>query len=107
MKLGKWLWLLKWRITAKKNKSNTAATLGVMPDYGYKGKGMRLSSISAGKTAEKYELKEGDTVMKIDDHRVEDLFGYMSVIAKYHVGDKANILLQRGNEEVIVSVEFI
>ena len=107
MKLGQWISLIKLRMTSGVRKSKDSATLGVMPDYGFKGKGMRIDSISVGKTAEKYELNAGDIVIQIDSQSVEDLISYMSVMAKYHVGDHAKVLVRRGQVEVCLQVEFI
>ena len=54
-----------------------SVTLGVMPDYMFDGKGMRIDGVSKEKTAEKYGILKGDIVVKIGDLEVIDMMGYM------------------------------
>ena len=42
-------------------------TLGVVPDYMYDGKGMRIDGVTDGKPAAKAGLKVGDVVVKLGD----------------------------------------
>ncbi len=107
MELRKWLSLIKWRLTSGAKKSNEAATLGVMPDYGFSGIGMRLSSISSGKTAEKNGFQKEDIVVKIGKHIVEDLISYMSAMQHYHVGDTVDVVTKREESKFIITVRFI
>lgn len=107
MKLGKWLNLIKWKIASGSKRSKEAATLGVMPDYGYSEEGMRMNSISAGKTAEKFGFQKNDIVVKIGDHDVKDLIGYMSVMQNYNVGDMVDVKLLREGSELKVAIEFM
>lgn len=104
MKIGKLLSLIKFRITSKSKKDG--ATLGVMPDYGYPGPGMRLGSISSGKTAEKYDFKEGDVITRIGGQDVADLMGYMSVLNEYSVGDEVDIDFLRDGQQHKVAIQF-
>lgn len=107
MKLRKWFSLITWKLTSGAKKSSEAATLGVMPDYGFSGTGMRLSSISSGKTAEKNGFRKGDIVVKIGKHIVEDLIGYMSAMQHYNVGDTVDVVTKREESKFIISVEFV
>src|SRR5690606_15580081 len=51
-------------------------TLGVVPDYLFSGKGMRIDGISEDRPAQKAGLQKGDIVVKMGDHEVTDMMSY-------------------------------
>jgi hypothetical protein len=81
-------------------------TLGVVPDYAFDGQGMRIEGVSDGKPAAKAGLKSGDIVIKIGEHNVTDMMGYMRALGKFTKGDKADVMVKRGEGQVTVNVEF-
>lgn len=81
-------------------------TLGVMPDYLYDGKGMRIDGIREGKVADKYEFKAGDIILKMGEMEVFDMKSYMKALSKYHPGDSIDILFLRDDKEMIKNVTF-
>lgn len=96
--------------TKDEQEGKTAAkfkvTLGVMPDYVYTGEGMRIDAVLDGRVAAKGGLENGDIVVKIGDTEVKDIYGYMEGLAKYKVGDKAKVVVKRGEELVEKMVTF-
>ena len=81
-------------------------TLGVVPDYAFDGVGMRIDGVSDDKPAQKAGLKAGDVVIKIGDHSVTDMMGYMRALSKFTKGDKAPVTVKRGEELVTVDIVF-
>ncbi len=81
-------------------------TLGVMPDYSYDKKGLRLDGVTDGKPASKAGLKTGDIVLKLGDYDVENIYGYMDALANYNKGDTVKVVVKRNNEEKIFEVKF-
>lgn len=81
-------------------------TLGVMPDYVFQGKGMRIDGVMQGRTADKAGLEKGDVVLRIGDTDVEDIYGYMEGLAKFEKGDKTTVVVKRGEEELELEVTF-
>lgn len=81
-------------------------TLGVVPDYGFEGEGMRIEGVSDGKPAQKAGLKAGDVVTKIGEHKVTDMMSYMRALSKFTKGDKAPVTVKRGEGFVTVEAEF-
>jgi Zn-dependent M28 family amino/carboxypeptidase len=81
-------------------------TLGVMPDYLYDGKGMRIDGIREGKVADKYEFKAGDIILKMGEMEVFDMKSYMKALSKYHPGDSIDILFLRDDKEMAKKVTF-
>ncbi len=95
----------------QQTKSDTAitptfkVTLGVMPDYLFDGKGMRIDGISKGKTAEKFGILKGDIVIKMGNMDVTDMMSYMHALSHFSKGDATKVYLKR--ESKIVEVEII
>jgi hypothetical protein len=81
-------------------------TLGVVPDYGFEGQGMRIDGVSDGKPAQKAGLKQGDIVKQIGEIPVTDMMSYMKALGKFSKGDKATVVVLRDKEEVKAEVEF-
>ena len=81
-------------------------SLGVIPDYLYDGKGMRIDGVSKGKPAEKAGFQKGDIVIKLGDEEVTDMMSYMKALSKYENGDKVDVQISRKNELSIKKVTF-
>jgi Zn-dependent M28 family amino/carboxypeptidase len=83
-----------------------SVTLGVIPDYMYDGKGMLISGVREDRPAAKAGIINGDIVIKMGEHDVENMMGYMGALGKFKKGDKAKVVVLRDGEEVEVEVEF-
>ena len=81
-------------------------TLGVMPDYGFTGTGMRIDGISAGKLAEKIGLQTGDVLLQLGEFKFVDVKTYSDVLSKFNKGDKTQLRIKRGSEEKIFDIVF-
>ena len=81
-------------------------SLGVIPDYLYDGKGMRIDGVSKGKPAEKAGFQKGDIVIKLGDEEVTDMMSYMKALSKHENGDKVDVQISRKNELSIKKVTF-
>ncbi|HPF90695.1 MAG TPA: M28 family peptidase [Flavobacteriales bacterium] len=81
-------------------------TLGVVPDYLYDGKGMRIDGITDGKPAAAAGLKVGDVVVKLGAIEVTDMMAYMKGLSMFSKGDTAPIKVLREGKEVETTVTF-
>tara|TARA_A100001035_G_scaffold64566_1_gene49112 strand:- start:873 stop:2093 length:1221 start_codon:yes stop_codon:yes gene_type:complete len=81
-------------------------TLGVMPDYMYSGKGLRIDGVSNGKVADSYGILKGDIVTKIGDVDVFDIMSYMQGLSNYNDGEKAVLEIQRDKKTIKIEVVF-
>ena len=81
-------------------------TLGVVPDYLYDGKGMRIDGITEGKPASKAGLLVGDVVVKLGVIEVSDMMSYMKALAAFEKGDTAPVKVLRAGKEVEAQVTF-
>lgn len=80
--------------------------LGVVPDYLFTGKGMRIDGVSEDKPAQKAGLQKGDVVIKLDTIKVQDMMSYMKALSRFEKGEKTMVTVKRGTEELEVEVEF-
>jgi len=81
-------------------------TLGVIPDYGFDGNGMRIDGVSDDKPAIKAGLKAGDIIIKIGEHQVTDMMGYMKALGRFSKGDKAQVAFLRNGQTQYTEVTF-
>ena len=93
-----------------KDKSNThmsfSVTLGVMPDYLYDKKGMKIDKVREGKVADKSGILDGDIVIKMDTIIIEDMMSYMEALGKFKKGDTIVIKVLRNKKEIELEVTF-
>lgn len=101
----------KLKFTKTKNESTAIPSfkvgLGVVPDYLFSGKGLRIDGVSEGKAAQHADLQKGDIVIKMGDSVVTDMMSYMRVLSTFDQGDKTTVLIDRGGEVLIKEITFV
>lgn len=99
---------LPFRKTKNDSESRTRfkVGLGVIPDYLYDGKGMRIDGISEDKPAQKAGLQKGDIVIKLGDSTIVDMMSYMRTLSTFEEGDTTKVVVDRNGEEVEANIEF-
>ncbi|WP_411894008.1 M28 family peptidase [Winogradskyella sp. A2] len=80
--------------------------LGVVPDYLYDGKGMRIDGTREDTPAYNAGIKKGDVVIKLGDSTVTDMMSYMRALSVFDKGDEADITLMRGAQKIETKVKF-
>jgi len=81
-------------------------SLGVVPDYLYDGKGMRIDGVTEGKPASAAGMEKGDVVMKLGDSTIVDMMGYMRALSAFESGDETTVEFKRGEEIKTAKVKF-
>ncbi|MBD0779759.1 M20/M25/M40 family metallo-hydrolase [Maribacter sp. ANRC-HE7] len=81
-------------------------TLGVVPDYLFDGKGMRIDGISEDRPAQKAGLRKGDVVVQMGDSTVVDMMGYMRALSAFEKGNTTKVVVDRNGEKVTVDITF-
>ena len=100
------------KLAFRKTKNESESTprfkvgLGVIPDYLFDGKGMRIDGISEWKPAENGGLLKGDIVIQLGDSIVSDMMSYMRALSVFDKGDKTTVMVKRGNKEVSAVIAF-
>lgn len=90
----------------KENKTSFKVTLGIMPDYTYDGKGVKIDGVSPGKPAEKAGLKAGDIILQMENIPINNMQDYMQSLSKFEKGQTIKVKIKRQNEEILVDVTF-
>ncbi len=80
--------------------------LGVMPDYLFDGKGMRIDGVTESRPAAVAGLQKGDVVVQLGDSTVIDMMSYMRALSVFEEGDTAKVVVNRKGKEVEAKVVF-
>ena len=92
--------------TPQSQSRSFKVTLGVIPDYSFDKKGLRLDGVSENKPASKAGLKAGDIILKIGEYNIENIYSYMDVLGKFNKTDRTTLILLRDGKQLSVEVEF-
>ena len=99
----------KLAFTKTKDSSDNprfTVSMGVVPDYMFDGKGMRIDGVSEDKPAKAAGLLKGDVVIQLGDSSVYDMMSYMRALSAFQKGDSALVVVERENQKVEAQVKF-
>lgn len=100
------------KLSFRKTKNESEETprfkvgLGVVPDYLFDGKGMRIDGISEDKPAQRAGLQKGDIVIKLGDSTITNMMSYMRALSVFEKGDSTKVVVDRNGTEVEAEIEF-
>lgn len=100
------------KLAFRKTKNESEETprfkvgLGVVPDYMFDGKGMRIDGVSEDKPAQKAGLQKGDIVVQLGDSLVTDMMSYMRALSAFNKGDATKVVVKRGEDNVEAEIKF-
>ena len=77
---------------------------GSIPDFTQNQPGYALTGVSSGSPAERAGLQAGDTIVQLGDSKIGNLEDFDSALRKYKAGDRVNVVVKRGEEEVKLQV---
>jgi hypothetical protein len=80
---------------------------GVMPDYGYDGKGVKLQGVAPGSPAEKAGLKEGDLLLSLNGKDFEDVKSYSAIFFGLKPGDEITLGYERDGKKSTVKATLL
>jgi hypothetical protein len=78
--------------------SKFTVSLGVIPDYGFSGTGVKIDGVSGGKLAERIGLQAGDVLLQLGEYKFTDVISYMQTLGKFKKGDKTTLQIKRKDE---------
>ncbi|MEO8066977.1 MAG: M28 family peptidase [Flavobacteriales bacterium] len=81
-------------------------TMGVVPDYMYDGKGLRIDGVSDGKPAAAAGLKAGDIVTKLGPQDVSDMMSYMKALGLFKKGESTQVTVLRDGKPMTMDITF-
>jgi S1-C subfamily serine protease len=80
-------------------------SFGIVPDFAFKGEGVRLAGTAPGSPAEQAGLREGDVLVRLGGDVVVDLRGFSGILKRLAPGQKVEAVYRRDGEERRVEVE--
>jgi hypothetical protein len=90
----------------KDSNPKFTVTLGVVPDYLFDGKGMRIAGVKDDKPAHRAGLLKDDIVIGLGKMKVIDMQSYMKALASFKKGDIAKVTYLRGGKKKKSEVVF-
>jgi len=81
-------------------------TLGIIPEYGYSGDGMKISVVRPGGPAEKAGLKAGDVIVGMAGKKIVNIYDYMEMLGKLKAGDRADLVVMREGRQIACTAEM-
>ncbi|OOG70557.1 M20/M25/M40 family metallo-hydrolase [Algoriphagus sp. A40] len=99
----------KLAFTKTKDSSDSprfTVSMGVVPDYMFDGKGMRIDGVSEDKPAQAAGLLKGDVVVQMGDSTVYDMMSYMRALSAFQKGDSTKVVIERSGQKVEAVVKF-
>lgn len=89
-----------------RNAPRFKVTLGIMPDYFYEGRGIKVDGVTAGRAAAKAGVKQGDLLVELGEFELADMQAYMRALAAFEKGQKTNLTVIRGGETLKLTIDF-
>lgn len=87
-------------------QSDFKVTLGIIPDYSFNGRGLRVDAVTKGRPAAAAGMETGDIITKMGDFPIKDIYDYMKSLGEYEVGQSIEIELRRKQENKTLRVKF-
>ncbi len=81
-------------------------TLGVIPDYLFDGKGMRIDGVREGRPAHNADMMKGDIVKTMGDIEIVDMMSYMRALGSFEAGQTVIVTVERDGELLEKRVTF-
>jgi hypothetical protein len=86
--------------------SSFKVTLGIMPDYVFNGNGLRVDAVLDGRPAQLAGIEDGDIIIKIGEHPIDDVYKYMEALSTFSKGDSADVHVMRKGQLLIKKAVF-
>jgi len=94
----------KPKVETEKPKEARKASTGSVPDFAFRGEGVRVGSIIPGSAGEKAGLMVGDIIVKLDDADAKDLRAYSTLLKQYQPGDEVVLTVLRDGESQTINL---
>ncbi|CAN0240548.1 unnamed protein product, partial [Chrysoparadoxa australica] len=90
----------------RQSMSDVGPTLGVLPDYGYEGEGMKITGVTKGRAAANAGVQGGDIIVGIAGEELADIYAYMTMLNKLKKGQKTTITVLRDGKEMTMDLQL-
>ncbi len=83
-----------------------SVTMGIQPDYDYKGVGIHIKNVFPYQSAEAAGIQSGDVLLKLGSVPVSTIQTYRDALSEYKPGDLVQVLIRRNQQEQSLFVRF-
>ncbi|MFN5386535.1 MAG: M20/M25/M40 family metallo-hydrolase [Bacteroidota bacterium] len=97
---------LKTRDAQSGQKVSFKVTLGIMPDYSFEGKGIKVDGVTEGKPAFRAGVLQGDIILQLGEISTADMSSYMKALGTFQKGSATRVKVSRKGEEKWLEVTF-
>ncbi len=98
------------KVIDEKTQKDTTLTykvsLGIMPDLGHKGPGVKVAKVTKDRPGYYGGLQVGDEIVKINDIEVNDLYEYTKILGKHKKGDSVVLTVKRDKKTLKMNITF-
>ncbi|MBS1652430.1 MAG: M20/M25/M40 family metallo-hydrolase [Bacteroidetes bacterium] len=96
---------LKTRII-ESSKSSFKVTLGIMPDYSFDGKGVRVDGVTDNKPAAIAGVVTGDVIKQLGEIKIVTMEDYMKALGRFNKGEETSLKVERRGKIIDLMVRF-
>jgi S1-C subfamily serine protease len=82
-------------------------TLGIIPDFSYRGRGYRISGVVKGSPADEGRLRDGDVIVSINSQDVNSLKEISDILKSLSPGARIKITFLREGKEMSVEIGLV
>ena len=79
-------------------KTTRKVSTGAMPDFAFKGDGVKVGSVMKDSAGEKAGLQTGDVIVGLNETKITDLKQYSDLLKKFKPGDEVKLKIDRNGE---------
>lgn len=90
----------------QENSRGFKVTLGIMPDYLFEGKGVKVDGVTDGRPAALAGVKRGDILLQLGTIELASMEAYMKALGSFEKGQSTSLKLKRGTEELTFQIKF-
>ena len=84
----------------QQNQMSFRVVLGILPDYGYTGAGLKISSVKENGSASDAGMKDGDVLIKMSGKEIINIEDYMSILQQLEPGEEVALSVKRGTKNI-------
>ncbi|GHB78636.1 M20/M25/M40 family metallo-hydrolase [Persicitalea jodogahamensis] len=88
------------------NPTGFKVTLGIIPDYSFNGRGLRVDAVSKNRPAAEAGMENGDIIVKMGDFVIKDIYDYMDSLGQFEMGQSVEVEVRRKQENKTLRVKF-
>lgn len=81
-------------------------TLGIIPDYSFNGRGLRIDGVTKNRPAAQAGLETGDIILKMGQYPIKDIQDYMKSLGQFESGQSIDVEVRRKEENKVLRVTF-